>query len=185
MNQDFNNDAVFDLLKHHKTVKNVDESTLQHFSGILPEILLEEWKKRGFSAYMKGLLQTVDPNEFYNVIGDWDSEPLKCHLIFISAFGDFYYLKDGIIFCQGVHQKLRTNLQNNLRLIIKFSFLKESYQENVLHATLYKEAVLKLGILEVDEIFAFFPAIALGGNYEIEYVRKVKMKEHLNFLSQL
>lgn len=175
----------FEYIAPSKSIKKVSNDTVVKFKDILPEILIDEWKRQGFASYLGGLLWSTNPENYYDVMAGWDEDYLNCHMIFRSAFGDFYFIKDDVIYAQAVHQKLRTNLQNNLRLVLKFSLARSQNQENILHKSLYNKAVKKFGILESDEIFSFFPAIALGGDYDLNYVKKVKIKEHLSFLGQL
>lgn len=175
----------FEYIAPSKSIQKVSNDTVVKFKDILPEILLDEWKREGLATYLGGLLWSTNPEDYYDVMAEWDEDHLNCHMIFLSAFGDFYFIKDGVIYAQAVHQKLRTKLQNNLRLVLKFSLARGQAQENILHKNLYKKAVKKFGLLESDEIFSFFPAIALGGDYDLNCVKKVKIKELLSFLGQL
>jgi hypothetical protein len=50
---------------------------------------------------------------------------------------------------------------------------------------LFKRAVKKLGIVGPDEIYAFEPALALGGSARLTSLMKVKLEEHLHFLAEL
>lgn len=50
---------------------------------------------------------------------------------------------------------------------------------------LFKKAIKKLGRLNPDEMYAFEPALSIGGTPRIENLVKVKMIEHLVLLAQL
>lgn len=43
----------------------------------------------------------------------------------------------------------------------------------------------RLGIVKHDEMYAFVPALPLGGTARLDHVEKVKAQEHLIFLSQI
>lgn len=178
-------ESCFDMLVPASKISDVPEKVIAKYEMSLPKELVSEWETRGFCNYLGGLIKTVNPEEYYDMISDWDDEPELCSVILITAFGDFYFVKQGNIYAQAVHQKLRTNLQNNLRLIIKFSFSTKQYQENVFHKTLYLKCLKTLQKPDASEIYAFTPAIALGGQYSINYATKVNLKEHLSILSQL
>jgi hypothetical protein len=51
--------------------------------------------------------------------------------------------------------------------------------------SLFRRARRKLGLLKSDEMYGFVPALMLGGSEELENLEKVKIIEHLIFLSQL
>lgn len=176
---------VFDLLKFASSYKSVDEEVLKQFLGVLPDFIIAEWKNRGFSAYMGGLLQSTNPNDYYDIIEDWVEDPKDCHVIMRTAFGMMFYLKNGTFYAQGVNQVYTSDLRKNFQFVIEFSFCNKTYQKNVLQRDIYQKVVKKLGVPNYDEIYSFTPAISLGGNYLPENVRKVKLKEHLHLLSQL
>lgn len=50
---------------------------------------------------------------------------------------------------------------------------------------LFEKALRTLGPLQVDEMYGFVPALALGGPADLTHLQKVKTIEHLTFLSQL
>jgi hypothetical protein len=175
----------FDLLKYKSTLKGVDEKTIKQFQNIFPEFVMEEWKERGFANYLGGLLQTTNPNDYYHIIEGWVAEPQKCHVILRTAFGSFYYLKDGEYYNINVVDNLKSHLQNNFRIIIKFSLSKKDSQKDILHKDIYDKAVKRLGIPNYDEVYAFVPAISFGGDYNPDNIQKVNLKSHLAFLEQL
>lgn len=58
-------------------------------------------------------------------------------------------------------------------------------EKDVDEKLLFESACKKLGPLEFDEMYAFVPALALGGTNKLENLKKVKVIEHLNFLADL
>ena len=50
---------------------------------------------------------------------------------------------------------------------------------------LFQPALDHLGPLKSDEMYGFVPALALGGPMELKNLQRVKLIEHLEFLSQL
>lgn len=49
----------------------------------------------------------------------------------------------------------------------------------------YIEAVNKLGKLEQDECFGYVPLLGLGGSEKIQNLKKVKIREYIELISQL
>ena len=175
----------FDLLKFKSTLKVADEETINQFTNIFPDFVINEWKARGFANYMGGLLQTTNPNDYYDIIAGWVDEPKKCHVIMRTAFGSFYYLKDGEYYCRGVIHNLCTHLQNNFSFILKFSLNRKDNQKDILYKDIYDKAVNRLGVPAYDEVYSFVPAILLGGGYNPDNLQKVNLKAQLAFLQQL
>ena len=49
----------------------------------------------------------------------------------------------------------------------------------------HKEAVNRLGKLDFDECFGYVPLLGLGGSEMVENLKKVKIREHIELISQL
>ena len=49
----------------------------------------------------------------------------------------------------------------------------------------YIEAVNKLDKLEQDECFGYVPLLGLGGSEKVQNLKKVKIREHIELISQL
>ena len=174
-----------DLLNFYKTMKPADDATIRQFMGILPDFLLDDWRNRGFASYLKGLLMTTNPNDFYDVLEGWVDEPEKCHVVYRTAFGSFLYLKDGTYYNRSVIHNLISNFYHDLSVIIEFSLTRKDTQKDSLHNDIYKKALKRLGPPAYDEVYAFVPVISMGGDYNPDTIQKVKLKEHLAFLEQV
>ncbi len=49
----------------------------------------------------------------------------------------------------------------------------------------YMEAEKKLGKLKHDECFGYVPLLGLGGSEKVQNLKKVKIKEHIELISQM
>lgn len=58
-------------------------------------------------------------------------------------------------------------------------------QKNDKAQPLFDRALTVLGPLAFDEMYAFEPALALGGKADLMHLRKVKCVEHLVLLAQV
>jgi hypothetical protein len=174
----------FDLLGYNQTLKQIDISTVEKYTGILPDFIISEWKERGFSSYLNGLLIATDPSDYYDLIDGWVEDSDKCHVVLRTAFGSFYYLKDGEYYDQEVINKISSHLQNRFDFIIKYTLADKNNQDSLLHKGIYDKVVKRLGPPDYDEVYAFVPAISMGGDYNPDNVQKVKLKEHLALLAQ-
>jgi len=59
------------------------------------------------------------------------------------------------------------------------------YWDNALDRPTYRQARRRLGAPTRDEVYAYVPALALGGSEDVAILQKVKLREHLSFLAQL
>ena len=57
--------------------------------------------------------------------------------------------------------------------------------ENSFFIDLYEQVSERLGVPQLDEIYAFIPAIGLGGGRSVSHIQKVRMDEEMLILSRL
>lgn len=78
-----------------------------------------------------------------------------------------------------------TERTKNVEVLFEYTLSKDSYLDDVVGRKLFNEVLPKLGSLKSDECYAFVPALALGGSYDVKSLQKVKLREHLAMLRQL
>ncbi len=62
---------------------------------------------------------------------------------------------------------------------------EESFCNEYLEIPQYTEALEKLGRLEYDECYGYVPLLGAGGRRSVNNLRKVKIREHIDLISQL
>lgn len=181
----------------------VPDKALQRYSGRLPGQLLKYWADFGWAAYGGGLFWTVDPDEYEPALEAWlgDTDFVEkdaLHVIARTAFGQLFVWGERSGQCMDVRplwgmifptdDSARVSQGGADRLVrYFFSGLEKSAldQKDRLESPLFDRAVKKLGPLAADEMYAFEPALALGGSADLKNLRKVKCVEHLVMLAQL
>jgi len=175
--------------------REVPPSTIDRYRGKLPEQLLSYWTKHGWCGYGDGLFWTVNPQDYEGVVSCWLADtPLgqrdAYHIIARNAFGDLYLFGEKTGFSLTIDSALsrysgENNTSNeNLDKVVRNFFLSIEKDSNDFDG-LFDAAKCKLGTLNQDEMYGFVPALMFGGQPKLEYLEKVKIIEHLTFLSQL
>jgi len=159
---------------------------LERLGTLLPEDLVRAWTENGWCSYGDGLIWTVDPDLYTDVVAQW--MPAQRDLLVLArfSFGDLlmYSERAGLVKVDVLYGKI-LDLGARPRLYFRSSLNQASYLRDALWWDLHKQAVKKLGVLAPDEMYAFVPALPLGGSTKLEHVQKEKLLPHLNFLSQL
>ena len=159
--------------------------TLSKYEGVLPPQLIEKWRETGFCSYGKGLLWLVDPAQFADVIEDWIEVSDPKPVVFLrTAFAHLYYWQNGAVFSLDVHHGSLSEVTKRIERIFTLVCDPE-IKEKMVRASLFEQALPKLGPLGRDECYAFEPAIALGGPGTVDTLRKLKIREHLGILAQI
>lgn len=59
------------------------------------------------------------------------------------------------------------------------------YVRDFLDNSQYKEAIIENGKLNFEECFGYVPLLGLGGSERVENLKKVKIKEHIELITQM
>ncbi|MCY4756707.1 GAD-like domain-containing protein [Pelomonas aquatica] len=183
--------------------KDVPAEKIEKFRGQLPDKLLEYWQEHGWCAYAKGLLWTVDPDEWEDALDSWigDTKFMELdsfHVIARTAFGEL------ILWGKNTGQSLkivpaygwafpafdaetfaRRGADKELQLFFSSSSRDAYDLKDVNDQPLFARALVKLGPLEHDTMYGFVPALALGGEASLDRLQKLKAQAHLDILSQV
>ncbi|MET3051280.1 GAD-like domain-containing protein [Pseudomonas alkylphenolica] len=176
--------------------REVPPTSIERFRGKLPELLLSYWKEHGWCGFGDGIFWLVDPQEYEGVVASWvEGTNLEnhdtYHLIARSAFGDLYLWGEKSGFSVKITSLLSRYTGDNYQFSesdatreVHNFFLSREKEYNDFD-NLFDSAKKKLGTLKNDEMYAFVPAIMLGGRATLENLEKVKAIEHLILLSQI
>lgn len=185
-----------------------NQETLDFYKDRLPERLIEYWKEYGFCGWGDGIFWLVNPSEYHDILQTWlqGTEFAKreeqgidsYYVIGRSAFGDLIVWGStsgqsidinsnfGMLFPTDNSTDLEEDGETLTVDLFFATMSKEPLDEkDVDEKLLFERACKKLGPLEFDEMYAFVPALVLGGTNKLENLKKVKVIEHLNFLADL
>lgn len=91
-----------DYIKH----SDVSDKLIQKYTGILPEPILEVWRRTGFGIYEHGFIQFVDPEEWEFVFEYIDLINDPAIVFAITALGDLLIWEGMGLGGQGNHVNL-------------------------------------------------------------------------------
>lgn len=176
--------------------REVPDSSIQRYRGVLPDQLLEYWREHGWCGYGDGIFWMVNPQEYDGVVASWlegtEFETTdNYHVIARSAFGDLYLWGEAtgaslkitsILSRYSVHRSIYVG--DKMDKGVQAFMVSKRIGTND-YGDLFKPALKKLGRLGPDEMYGFIPAFMLGGPDDLKHLEKVKIVEHLIFLSQI
>ncbi|RAU46406.1 MULTISPECIES: GAD-like domain-containing protein [unclassified Pseudomonas] len=172
-------------------------TSIECYRGDLPDLLLEFWGENGWSGYGDGIFWTVNPADYDATVRTWleasgiqDADTY--HVVARSAFGDLYLWQSrtgSTLNIDSVYARyslsarpLMSKAEANHHVEV---FFMNKDRDTDDFDDLFTAALKKLGRLEPDEMYGFVPALVLGGPSDPDHLQKVKIVEHLTFLSQL
>ena len=180
-----------------------DSATLDKYKNKLPDRLLEYWQEYGFCGWGQGLLWTVNPDDYADILATWlQGSPFetkdKYHVIARSAFGKLRVWGEnsgssmminslfGMLFPTDNTAKYEERGGDKSIDLFFGSSSKSSYEQtDEDEKPLFERALNTLGELEADEMYGLKLAPALGGLVTLENLQKVKAIEYSAFLADL
>lgn len=195
--------SLIDSLGEANSHRQVPSSSVEKYRSILPGSLLGYWREEGWCSYADGLFWIVNPDSYKPTLDSWLQgsgldEIDNYHVIARDAFGSLYAwgeryqrkitissLAGGIVALKGQLQKPNPQPDRALGIFLG-SISRESLDFEDNHGKpLFRRALMKLGPVGESEMYAFEPALCIGGKADLEHMVKLNMDVHLTILEQL
>lgn len=180
----------------------VPAATLETWTGVLPDILIDFWRNHGLGALQGGLMRLCVPDEFDGLLSevfqaDKDFSHKDCHVIGYGPFGNLIVwstrhwivridLLRGRVSASGLADPRKKHNENASIVADLLGHQPDSLDVvDYDGKKMFKPAVSALGPLKTGQAFGFFPALAMGGAPQIANLKTVQAMEHFLFLAQL
>lgn len=199
MDEDFEGMVSALPMGQPRTSPSTDQ--IKRYEGELPTRLLDYWKEYGWGSFGNGMFWLVNPADFTNTLDAWCHDLVDiegAYVIGRSAFGKLMVWKKGhgkfmniipfehTIFTFAPNKFVQAGKEDFSFGVMISQIDPDSVDfEDIHEKPLFKRALRKLGAVERDEMYAFAPALSLGGTAKLASLEKVKMEEHLHFLAEL
>lgn len=174
-----------ELFKDFVKENDVKQELCDKYEAILPDELIAVWRKYGFGSFMGGYLKVINPEEYQDfIIATYFRGSISIP-IFITAFGDVINWEENR-FIRMV--KYKNGIFKGMAASFRFFFedLQNGlFNEEYFDISMYTEAVQTWGEIKYDECFGYVPLLGLGGSEKVQNTKKVKIKEHIEIISQL
>ena len=195
--------SFIDNLGEANSHRRVPESSIDKYRSVLPDALLGYWREEGWCSYANGLFWIVDPEPYKATLDIWLqgsglAEIDNYHVIARDAFGSLYAwgeryqrkitvssLAGGIVALKNQLQKPNPQPDRALGIFLGSTSRESLDFEDNQGKPLFKRALAKLGPVGEDEMYAFEPALCIGGKADLEHMVKLNMDVHLMILDQL
>lgn len=160
--------------------------------GGTPDDVRDFLHRFGTSTFERGFLTVLEPQAYKAPYQPWldvaaaenEADAAQLYPFMRTAFGDvFYFDTAGEVGFISVVTGVMTNLR--LESYLNRTLTRASDLDDLYFHHLFEVALARDGALGEDECFGFVLPLALGGEITLEHLQKVRLREHLAFLSQL
>ncbi len=161
-----------------------DDSIFKEYATKVPSELIEIWKNYGFGTIKGGYLKIINPSEWLDVLAESYYVDKESIPIFVTGMGDIIVFDSkGYFMLINYRKKMIKGVGKRINTFFMMlgskSVLDEQFCWNP-----YLEAVERYGNLEYDECFGYAPLLGLGGAERVENLQKVKIKEHIQIITE-
>lgn len=165
--------------------QDIKQELLQKYKTIVPDELTKIWEDYGFCTLMGGYLKVINPEDYQELLNETYFRGNISVPILTTAFGDIVTLEESqyigmVKYKNGNFLMLAKNFKRFMQNLRDDYFLEKYFQ-----VPQYTEAVNKFGKLEQDECFGYVPLLGLGGSENVDNLDKVKIREHIELISQM
>ena len=172
---------LFDCFEQDKVAP---QELCAKYNSILPSALLNVWKQYGFGSLLNGYLKMINPDEYQALLNESYVLSSTAIPIFVTAFADILTWEKGryiriVKYKDGIFEGIASG----------FNFFWGDLADGAFDARFfelaeYEAATKSLGQLQFDECFGYTPLLGLGGSKKVDNLRKVKIKEHIDLITQ-
>lgn len=165
--------------------QDIKQELLQKYKTIVPDELAIIWEDYGYGRLLGGYLKVINPEDYQELLNETYFRGNISIPILTTAFGDIVTLEEGqyigmVKYKNGNFLMLAKNFKRFVQNLGDGYFLEKYFQ-----ISQYTDAVNKLGELEQDECFGYVPLLGLGGSEKVDNLKKVKIREHIELISQM
>lgn len=183
------------LFEDFKLEKEVPDDIINKYKCRVPEELVKIWKTYGFGTFLNGYLKIINPEEYEDLLYETyiqDDANIKfMTTLFATGMGDLIiweYVSDGdstITLLKYRIGKYRI-IGPKLKIFLKLLELKdEDFLNEDLGWSEYSKAIELYSKLDYDECFGYVPLLRLGGKESVYNLKKVKLIEQINLITDL
>lgn len=175
------------LLKRVEVYSSCSSKLVEKYNGILPEVLINTWVEQGLQNFGDGFFWTVDPDQYSYLLKLFVPQfnASATHVLFRTAFGDFIFMHNNQIYSYSVVTSFLLKVGQTLETFIEFNLSRTTSLNDGYFFNTYKKAFKILGKITEDEIYAYIPALQMGGEMKTGNLHKQNMKAYLLMIAKL
>ena len=141
----------------------------------MDESILWFMENYGFGNYGDGIIKLIDPEDYMDSFYKWLGKEDYSRIPFMmTGFGDLFYFRNlgngeyDISFLD-IHYRNISVAAYTVEEFVEY-LIDSEIEEKILRRKLFDESKDKFGVLPLNEIYFFAPALVTGGTEEIKYV---------------
>lgn len=189
-------ELFFERNKDYIKSSDVPKELIEKYTNLLPEPILEIWRRSGFGIYEHGFVQFVNPDE-YSFVFDYIDKLLEPSIVFgVTALGDILLWEgnenwtispdEGDRVKQIDVRKCKSRVIGEIDFVLN-RLLGDEYgivDKDFFDSKPFIDIQNKLPQLEYDQCYGYVPALSLGGKASNKNLQIVDTKAYIEIIGQ-
>lgn len=174
----------FEVLSDFEFHSAVPTQIIEKYKNIIPQELLDIWQNYGFGTLANGYMKIVNPDDYVGILKKSYFASNVSVPLFATGFADVITWQKGRYVGLVKYRRSKAPLYP-FRFNDFLADFNSSKTADFLDNSQYSTAIQLLGKLEYDECFGYVPLLALGGSEKADKLRKMKIIQHIDFITQM
>jgi hypothetical protein len=160
--------------------------TIREYASAVPAPLVELWRDTGWCGFDDGFLWLTDPGTLAEFVTPFlPAELISGTPIVRTAFADvIVWAPSGAYLVRPRFGEINF-VGTSINSLFNNALTDKKILNTLFEHSLFKKALKRLGPIDPDECYGFFPALALGGPGTVETLQKAMLREHLVLLAEM
>lgn len=175
-----------ELFKNCNRYGAMPEDVIERYQNVVSDEIIALWKEYGCCSTEDGYFKIVNPDDFIDIVDEiYDGEEDEPIAVLVTGMADIIvYDNEGYFTYIDIRHQQCGIIGNDFSVTMR-RMKTADFRRVVLSWNPYEEAVKKYGIPEYDECFAYEPLLSLGGNENVDNMKRANLIVHLDIVSQL
>ena len=175
----------YKVLEDFEKYEEVEEDIINFYNNKIPKKLMNIWNEYGFGSFMDNYIKIINPDEYKELLDHSYFRAKESIPVMVTGLGDIItwdknrYLSI-VKYIKGIFDIIEDGFEYFLDDIMDVEYVRD-----FLDNSQYQEARINTSKLDYDECFGYVPLLGLGGSEKVENLKKVKIKEHIELITQL
>lgn len=175
----------YKVLEDFNRAEVVEQDVINLYKNRIPKNLLDIWIEYGFGSFKNNYIKFINPNDYKELLENSYFRGKEAIPVMVTGFGDIITWEKNRYLCIVKYRKGTFDIIEDGFEYFFYDIMDIEYVRDFLDNFQYEEAVIKNGALNFDECFGYVPLLGLGGSEKVENIRKVKIREHIELITQL
>ena len=175
----------YKVLEDFEKYEEVEQDVISFYNNKIPKKLIDIWKEYGFGSFMDNYIKIINPDDYKELLDNSYFRGKESIPVMVTGLGDIITWEKNRYLSIVKYRKGTFDIVEDGFEYFLNDIMDTEYIIDFLDNLQYQEAKINNGKLNFDECFGYVPLLGLGGSEKVENLKRVKIKEHIELITQM